>query len=229
MKIFKSLVIISISLLALSTSAKNIDWNDYQQSAIQINEPILFLDQFGKFSQLNKGLKLGLVDYGNKSKKYSSGNYELKSYGVEALNNKKEYILYQSTVPIKSTVDLQVLYQDKNIVAFRIREFSELDYIRKPYKKHISNLFIYNKISNLVAEAAIINSSSPNLESDYRNILVGDNFSYIKNEKKYLYDASVRDSNGGIQNYKLILNLELKCLFSTFDCENISYNKLLKK
>ena len=69
-------------------SRKNIDWNDYQQSATQIKEPVLFLDQFGRFSQLNKNLKLSLVDYGVKQK-YSGGDYILKSYGVEVLNNQK--------------------------------------------------------------------------------------------------------------------------------------------
>ena len=82
------------------------------------------LDQFGRFSQLNKNLKLSLVDYGDKNKKYSGGDYILKSYGVEVLNSQKTYILYQGTVPLKSTVDLKILYQDKKIVAFRIREFS---------------------------------------------------------------------------------------------------------
>ena len=67
MKILKSIVIISSSFFSLLCHAKNIDWNDYQ-SATQIKEPVLFLDQFGRFSQLNKNLKLSLVDYGDKTK-----------------------------------------------------------------------------------------------------------------------------------------------------------------
>lgn len=228
MKIIKFLVIIG-SFFSLSCHSKNIDWNDYQQSAIQINEPVLFLDQFGKFSQLNNNLKLSLIDYGNKNKKYSGGNYVLKSYGIEALNNQKEYYLFQSTVPLKSSVDLKILYQDKKIVAFRTREFSEIDYVKRPYKKFSSNLFIYNKLSNLVVEAPVVDSSSANLESDYVNILAGDNFSYILKEKKYLYEADVRESSGKLEKYKLILNSELKCLSSTLGCESIKSQKSLKK
>ena len=229
MKILKSIVIISSSFFSLLCHAKNIDWNDYQQSATQIKEPVLFLDQFGRFSQLDKNFKLSLVDYGDKNKKYSGGDYILKSYGIEFLNNQKEYILYQSTVPLKSTVDLKILYQDKKIVAFRIREFSELDYVKRPYKKFISNFFIYNKLSNLVIEAPVVNSSSTNLESDYGSILAGDNFSYIKEEKKYLYNANIRESNRKINDYKLILDSDLKCLTFTLGCENINYRNFLEK
>ncbi|MCO8043655.1 hypothetical protein OC498_13640 [Acinetobacter bohemicus] len=82
MKIIKSIVIISSIFFSLSCHAKNIDWNDYQQIVIQIKEPVLFLDQFGRFSQLNKNFKLGLVDYGNKNKKYSGGNIVLRVMGL---------------------------------------------------------------------------------------------------------------------------------------------------
>ena len=229
MKIIKSVVIISSIFFSLSCHTKNIDWNDYQQIVVQINEPVLFLDQFGRFSQLNKNFKLGLVDYGNKNKKYSGGEYILKSYGVEVLNNQKDYTLYQSTVPLKSNIDLKVLYQDQKIVAFRIREFSDVDYVKRPYKRFISNFFIYNKFSNLVIEAPLINSSSTNLGSDYESILAGDSFSYIKKEKKYLYNANIREINGKVNIYKLILDSDLDCLESTLGCENIIYRDFLKK
>lgn len=228
MKIIKFLVIIS-TFFSLSCHSNNIDWNDYQQSAIQTNEPILFLDQFGSFSQLNENLKLGLVDYGNKNKKYSGGNYILKSYGVEVFNNRIEYTLFQSTVPLKSSVDLKILYQDEKIVAFRTREFSEIDYVKRAYKKFSSNIFIYNKLSNLVVEVPVVDSSSKSLESNYLNILAGDNFSYFVKEREYLYEADISEGNGKINNYKLVLNLELKCLFYTLGCENINSKKLLKK
>lgn len=228
MKIIKFLIVIS-TFLSLSCHSNNIDWSNYQQSSIQINEPVLFLDQFGSFSQLSKNLKLGLVDYGNKNKKYSGGDYILKSYGVDVFANQKKYNLFQSTVPLKSNIDLKILYQDKNIVAFRIREFSEVDYVKRPYKKFSSNIFIYNKLSDLVIEIPVVDSSSKNLESDYLSILAGDNFSYNSKQREYLYEANIRGLSGKISNYKLMLDLELKCLFYTLGCENMIYKRLLKK
>ncbi|MDP1318209.1 hypothetical protein Q8H44_15495, partial [Acinetobacter lwoffii] len=55
------------------------------------------------------------------------------------------------------------------------------------------------------------------------------NKAYILKEKKYLYEADVRESSGKLEKYKLILNSELKCLSSTLGCESINSQKSLKK
>jgi len=118
MKIIKFLVIIG-SFFSLSCHSNNIDWNDYQQSAIQINEPVLFLDHFGEFSQLNNNLKLGLIDYGNKNKKYSKDHillmiliYDLKQT-LSIADIKK---LFTPMVKIlseeKSNFDLSNIYNE---------------------------------------------------------------------------------------------------------------------
>ena len=93
------------------------DWNDPIQDAIQINTPVEFIDSYGKY----------IVLYKNKN----GIKYILKNYGVDLLNGNKIYTIFRSSISLNSNVDLTLLYRDKNIVAFRIRESSNIDYVKQ--------------------------------------------------------------------------------------------------
>ena len=80
--------------------------------------------------------------------------------------------------------------------------------MKRAYKKFSSNIFIFNKLSNLVVEVPVVDSSSKSLESNYLNILAGDNFSYFVKEREYLYEADISEGNGKINNYA---DSNLKC------------------
>ncbi len=48
-----------------------------------------------------------------------------------------------------------LLYNDKNIVAFRIRENSNIDYVKEPYKNFTANAYFYNLINNKFIEVPV--------------------------------------------------------------------------
>ena len=56
--------------------------------------------------------------------------YTLKKYGVQILNNGKIYYLFKITTPLKSNIDFNSLYHDKNIIAFRVCDNSTIDYVK---------------------------------------------------------------------------------------------------
>ncbi|MFX7063705.1 hypothetical protein ABTH87_18785, partial [Acinetobacter baumannii] len=101
-----------------------------------------------KYTVLNPNLKIKLVDFGNINKIKKDIKYSLKKYGVQILNRKEVYNIFEGKVPLKSNVDFTLLYNDKNIVAFRIRENSNIDYVKEPYKNFTANAYFYNLINN---------------------------------------------------------------------------------
>ena len=44
-------------------------------------------------------------------------------------------------MPLESNVDLSLLYHDKAILAFRIRELSTINYVRVPFKRNKVSAF----------------------------------------------------------------------------------------
>lgn len=228
MKISKLLVVM-LGLMALSCESKTINLQDFRQDATQVQEPVLYIDQYGKYSKISNTMKITLVDYGNKNKSYSGGSYVLKKYGVEVESGKRMFDVYQSTIPEKSNVDLKILYNDKNLVAWRIREFSTVDYVKRPYKNFTTNFFIFNKSINSVMEIPVINSSSDNVNSDFEKILAGDEFKFDNNTKKYIYKANIKNKNDKIENFDVVLNSSLKCISASIGCSSFGFKVLKSK
>ncbi|EPL0173813.1 hypothetical protein N1009_003648, partial [Acinetobacter baumannii] len=138
----------------------NSEWNDYLQDSTQINSPIEYIDSYNKYTVIKSNLKIKLVDFGNISKTKKDIKYSLKKYGVQILNRKELYNIFEGKVPLKSNVDFTLLYNDKNIVAFRIRENSNIDYVKEPYKNFTANVYFYNLINNKFIEVPVLNSDS---------------------------------------------------------------------
>ena len=227
MKISK-LSVVMLGFVALSCESKTLNSQNFKQDATQIQEPVLYIDQYGKYSKISNTMKITLVDYGNKSKSYSGGSYILKKYGVEVQAGNRVFDVYQSTIPEKSNVDLKILYNDKNLVAWRIREFSTIDYVKRPYKNFSTNFFIFNKSVNSVMEVPVVNSPSDNLNSNFEKILAGDEFIFDNNTKKYIYRANIKNKNDKIEDFDVVLNSSLKCVSASVGCGSLGF-KVLKK
>ncbi len=88
---------------------ENSEWNDYLQDSTQINSPIEYIDSYNKYTVLNPNLKIKLVDFGNINKIKKDIKYSLKKYGVQILNRKEVYNIFEGKVPLKSNVDYIVI------------------------------------------------------------------------------------------------------------------------
>ncbi|MDI2662675.1 hypothetical protein QJ504_16965 [Acinetobacter baumannii] len=197
---------------------ENSEWNDYLQDSTQINSPIEYIDSYNKYTVLNPNLKIKLVDFGNINKIKKDIKYSLKKYGVQILNRKRDSLmcLVGSEMCIRDR-----LYNDKNIVAFRIRENSNIDYVKEPYKNFTANAYFYNLINNKFIEVPVLNSDSED-KSKSTDILQGDQLTYDSKKGQYIYLANIKSyKTGKTQSIKTIFNSNLKCISSTLGCETI--------
>ena len=118
-------------------------WGDLEEDSIQVSEPVEFIDEYNGYTVINQNKKIKLTDFGNIEKNKNGVKYILKSYGVQILNNGKVFNVFKTTTPVKSNVDFNLLYHDKNIVAFRVRDNSTIDYVKKPFRSFVVNTYIY--------------------------------------------------------------------------------------
>lgn len=195
------------------------DWNDPIQDAIQINTPVEFIDSYDKYIVLYKNKKLKLQDHGNI---YKNGiKYILKNYGVNLLNGNQIYTIFRSSISLNSNVDLTLLYRDKNIVAFRIRESSNIDYVKQPFRRFVVNTYIYDLTLNKYTVISVLNSEGE-IDGSSIDSFQGDQL--IHDKENYLYTANVKYFNSKKTSVlKVNLSKTLKCVASTDGCENIGY------
>lgn len=181
----KNFCFLLLLVLSSNTFANVDNLNDYLQDSTQINSPIEYIDTYNKYTVINTNLKIKLVDFGDIQKTKKEIKYTLKKYGVQILNKKEVYNVFESKVPLKSNVDFTLLYNDKNIVAFRIRENSNIDYVKEPYKNFTANAYFYNLINNKFIEVPVLNSDSED-KSKATDILQGDQLTY-DSKKRAIY------------------------------------------
>ncbi|TVT75837.1 MULTISPECIES: hypothetical protein [Acinetobacter] len=198
---------------------ENSSWNDYLQDSTQVKSPVEYLDVYNKYSVINPNLKIKLTDFGNIDKTKKNINYTLKKYGVQILNGKVVYDVLRTAVPVESNVDLALLYHDKAILAFRIRELSTVNYVKVPFKSNKVTVFIYNINNNNFTEIPVIHSDSED-KSEQTDQLMGDQVTYDIKKGQYTYLANVKTyKDGKISQFKAVLNGSLKCISSTLGCE----------
>lgn len=80
-------------------------------------------------------------------------------------------------MPLESNVDLSLLYHDKAILAFRIRELSTINYVRVPFKRNKVSAFLYNIKDNNFTEIPVILSDSED-GNEKTDLLMGDQVTY---------------------------------------------------
>lgn len=217
----KNFCFLLLLILSSNTFANVDEWNDYLQDSTQINSPIEYIDSYNKYTVINPNLKIKLVDFSNINKTKKEIKYSLKKYGVQILNRKEVYNIFESKVPLKSNVDFTLLYNDKNIIVFRIRENSNIDYVKEPYKNFTANAYFYNVVNNKFIELPVLNSNSKD-QSKSTDILQGDQLTYDSKKGQYIYLANIKSyKKGKIQSVKTVFNSNLKCISSTLGCERI--------
>ncbi|WP_433847501.1 hypothetical protein [Acinetobacter proteolyticus] len=200
---------------------ENSSWNDYLQDSTQVKSPVEYIDAYNKYSVINPNLKIKLTDFGNIDKTKKNINYTLKKYGVQILNGKVVYDVLRTAVPVDSNVDLALLYHDKAILAFRVRELSTINYVEVPFKSNKVNVFIYNINNSNFTEIPVIHSDSED-KSEQTDQLMGDQVTYDTKKGQYTYLANVKTyKDGKISQFKAVLNGSLKCISSTLGCETI--------
>ncbi|MFW2150586.1 hypothetical protein [Acinetobacter gyllenbergii] len=198
---------------------ENSSWNDYLQDSTQVKSPVEYLDVYNKYSVINPNLKIKLTDFGNIDKTKKNIKYTLKKYGVQILNGKDVYDVLRTAAPVESNVDLALLYHDKAILAFRIRELSTINYVKVPFKSNKVTVFIYNINNNNFTEIPVIYSDSED-KSEQTDLLMGDQVTYDAKKGQYTYLANVKTyKDGKISQFKAVLNGSLKCISSTLGCE----------
>lgn len=223
MKNFKYSCVFIVFLLIVSNGyAKgNNIWNDVTQDSIQINSPVEFIDNYGKYTVISSKVKIKLSDFGNIDKNKNGIKYTLKNYGVQVLNGDKVYNVFKTTVPVKSNVDFNLLYHDTNIVAFRVRENSTIDYVKKPFKNFIVNAYVYNLKTNKFSTLPVLNSESE-LEESKLDLLQGDQIIFNAKKGIYTYLANIKYAkNGKLGVFEVNLNKSLKCISASQGCENV--------
>ena len=101
MKNFKYSCVFIVFLLIVSNGyAKgNNIWNDVTQDSIQINSPVEFIDNYGKYTVISSKVKIKLSDFGNIDKNKNGIKYTLKNYGVQVLNGDKVFNVTLSDNP----------------------------------------------------------------------------------------------------------------------------------
>lgn len=223
MKNIKTLILI-IGIIFISKnsySKKNDIWNDISQDAIQVKVPVEFIDNYGRYTVVGFNKKVKLVDFGNVEKNKKGYNYTLKNYGVQILNGSNVYNVFKTTTTLNSNVDFNLLYHDKNIVAFRIRDNSIVDYIKNPFKSFLVNTYVYNFNSNKFSTIPVLNSES-DLDGKKMDLLQGDQLIFESKKGIYTYLANIKYAKSGkIEIYKVELNNSLKCISASQGCENI--------
>lgn len=217
----KNLIFIFIFFLSFNVYSKTvIDWNDLDQDAIQIHEPIEFISDFGKYSVINKNLKIALVNLGIDTKN------NLQVYGILANYKGKVYEILKTTATKNVYVDMYIAYYDENIVAIRIRTLGTHDKVHRPYLSSESYLFVYSIKNGNVVEVPTTSSSSTTLESKIPNVFFGDTFAYKKSQKKYKYEYLIKDQFTSKTTKAYVdFNLNLKCIAGTNDCDLVTNRK----
>lgn len=219
-KIF--LILIINSIFGCGYAKVNNSWNDPTQDAIQVNSPVEFIDQYGKYSVISPNKKIRLTDFGNIEKNKNENKYILKSFGVQIFNKNKVFNVFKSTISLKSNVDLNILYYDKNIVAFRIRENSTIDYVKKPFRSFTVNIFVYNFNINNFSTIPVLASEDDNIDGKNLDLLQGDQFTFNVKKGIYTYLANIKYAQSGkLGVFKVDLSNALKCVTATYGCENI--------
>ncbi|WP_120430940.1 hypothetical protein [Acinetobacter baylyi] len=196
-------------------------WNDYLQDATQINSPVEYIGAYNKYSAIKPNLKIMLRDFGDINKTKKNVTYTLKKYGIQVLNGKDVYNVLRTAVPLQSNIDLTLLYHDKDVLAFRTRELSTVNYVKVPFKRNRVSAFLYNIKNNNFIEIPVILSDSQ--DSDQKtDLLVGDQVTYDDKKGRYTYLANIKTyENGKTSPFKVTLNSNLKCISSTLGCETI--------
>lgn len=134
---FLSMVIASSICYAEESSS----WNDYLQDSAQVKSPVAYISTYNKYSAIRPDLKIMLRDFGDINKTKKDIKYTLKKYGIQVLNGKDVYNVLRTAVPLQSNVDLALLYHDKDILAFRTRELSTVNYVKVPFKRNSVSAF----------------------------------------------------------------------------------------
>lgn len=198
---------------------ENSSWNDYLQDSTQVKSPVEYIDTYNKYSVISPNFKIKLTDFGNINKTKKNINYTLKKYGVQVLNGKYVYNVFETTTTLKSNVDFTLLYHDKDIVAFRMREISTVDYVRVPFKKNQVTTYFYNIKNNNFTEIPVMLSNSED-GSEKTDLLMGDQVTYDAKKGQYMYLANVKNyKDGKTSPFKITINSNLKCISSTLGCE----------
>lgn len=219
-KLFFLKVMVTFTILFNVCYAKeNSLWDDYLQDATQINSPVEYIGTYNKYSAISPDLKIMLRDFGDINKTKKDIKYTLKKYGIQVLNGKDIYNVLRTAVPLKSNVDLALLYHDKAILAFRTRELSTINYVKAPFKRNNVSAFLYNIKNNNFTEIPVILSESEDGD-EKTDLLMGDQVTYDAKKGQYTYLANVKTyKDGKTSPFKITLNVNLKCISSTLGCE----------
>ncbi|MGR0304521.1 hypothetical protein [Acinetobacter beijerinckii] len=219
-KLFFLSVIVIFTISFNGCYAKeNSSWSDYLQDSIQVKSPVEYIDVYNNYAVVNPNLKIKLTDFVNIDKTKKNINYTLKKYGVQVLNGKDVYNVLRTTVSLQSNFDFSLLYHDKDILAFRVREVSIINYVKIPFKRNQVTTFLYNIRNNNFIGIPVIHSDSED-KSEQTDLLMGDQVTYDAKKGQYTYLANVKTyQDGKISPFKLVLNSSLKCISSTLGCE----------
>uniref|UniRef100_UPI0030094D0B hypothetical protein n=1 Tax=Acinetobacter ursingii TaxID=108980 RepID=UPI0030094D0B len=222
-------MIIAYSVFFNICNAKeNVLWDDYLQDATQVNSPVEYIGAYNKYSAINPNLKIMLRDFGDINKTKKNINYTLKKYGIQILNGKDIYDVLRTAVPLQSNVDLVLLYHDKDILAFRMRELSTVNYVKIPFKRNRVSAFLYNIKNNNFTEIPVILSDSEDGD-EKTDLLMGDQVTYDAKKGQYAYLANVKTyTDGKVSPFKAVFNINLKCISLTLGCETIGVLKATK-
>ena len=217
---FLAMILASISI-NICYAKENSLWSDYLQDATQISSPVEYIDTYNKYSVLSPTLKIMLTDFGNVDKTTKNISFTMKKYGVQFLNGRIVYNVLKTAVPLKSNVDFSLLYHDKKVVAFRVREMSIVNYVQVPFRRNKVTAFFYNIKNNNFTEMPVILSDSED-SSEQTDLLLGDQVTYDSKKGQYTYFANVKHyKNGKTSPFKTVINSNLKCISSTLGCEMI--------
>ncbi|MGE8560540.1 MAG: hypothetical protein ACN6NJ_06295, partial [Acinetobacter sp.] len=189
--IFFAIIFISNAFIFNVFAKSNNSWNDIEQDSIQVSKPIEYIDIYNKYSMISSKLKVKLVDYGNVEKNKKNIKYTLKNYGVEVLNNSSIYRIFRSTASLKSDVDFHLLYNDKDIFAFRVRKNSIIDYVESPYRNNSVETYIYDIKNNNYVLIDVLNSDSNTIDGEI-DLLQGDQFTFNTKTSNYVYLANIK-------------------------------------
>lgn len=131
-------------------------------------------------------------------------------------------------MPLQSNVDLALLYHDKAILAFRMRELSTVNYVKIPFKRNRVSAFLYNIKNNNFTEIPVILSDSEDGD-EKTDLLMGDQVTYDAKKGQYTYLANVKTyTDGKVSPFKAVFNINLKCISLTLGCETIGVLKATK-
>ncbi|MGE8644658.1 hypothetical protein [Acinetobacter vivianii] len=212
------MVVCSVSFNVCDAKENSL-WDDYLQDATQVKSPVEYIGTYNKYSAIRSDLKIMLRDFGEINKTKEDINYTLKKYGIQVLNGKDVYNVLRTAVPLKSSVDLALLYHDKAILAFRMRELSTVDYVKVPFKRAQVTTYFYNINNNNFTEIPVILSDSEDGDEKIDR-LMGDQVTYDAKKGQYTYLANVKTyQDGKTSPFKITLNVNLKCISSTLGCE----------